>query len=224
MNQKISLERARIKTPRAAAIAGVLFSVLLIVALILIRLSIPASPGDSGAWLQTNPQQVTLALNIVPFAGIAFLWFIGVVRDRLGDSEDRFFATVFFGSGLLFLCMTFASAAVAGGLLLAYSMRPEFVETSDYAFGRSVTYVMLNTYAMRMAGVFMIASSTLFLRLGVTPRWMAWIGYALALALLIIISHVSWVSLVFPVWVLLISIYILAENLRGKTRSQVANA
>jgi hypothetical protein len=55
-----------------------------------------------------------LALYLVPFAGIAFLWFIGVLRDRLGELEDRFFATVFFGSGLLFLAMLFASAAVAG--------------------------------------------------------------------------------------------------------------
>lgn len=33
-------------------------------------------------------------------AGIAFLWFIGVIRDRSGAHEDRFFATVFLGSGL----------------------------------------------------------------------------------------------------------------------------
>ncbi len=224
MDQSMSLNRARLKTPRAAAIAGVLFSVLLIVALILIRLSIPATPNDSGAWLQTSARQVTLALNIVPFAGIAFLWFIGVVRDRLGESEDRFFATVFFGSGLLFLCMTFASAAVAGGVLLAYNQRPDFTQSGDYAFGRAVTYVMLNTYAMRMAGVFMIASSTLFLRLGVTPRWMAVVGYVCALALLIIISHVSWISLIFPLWVLLVSVRILVENLRGKPGAAAVGA
>lgn len=224
MNQNTSLERARLKTPRAAAIAGVLFSVLLIAALILIRLSIPSTPNEPGAWLQSSPRQVTLALNIVPFAGIAFLWFIGVVRDRLGESEDKLFATVFFGSGLLFLCLTFTSAAVAGGLLLTFSMRPEFLQSSDYTFGRSITYVMLNTYAMRMAGVFMLSSSTLFLRLGVTPRWMALVGYGCALALLIIISHVSWISLLFPVWVLLVSLYILVENLRSKPGAAAAEA
>jgi hypothetical protein len=52
----------------------------------------------------------------VPFAGIAFLWFIGVLRDRLGELEDRFFATVFFGSGLLFLGMLFLACAIVGGL------------------------------------------------------------------------------------------------------------
>ena len=59
-----------------------------------------------------------LALNLLPFAGIAFLWFIGVVRDRIGQGEDRFFATVFLGSGLLFIAMLFVTGAVAGGLVL----------------------------------------------------------------------------------------------------------
>ena len=158
-----------------------------------------------------------LALNLVPFAGIAFLWFIGVVRDHLGEQEDKFFATVFFGSGLLFLGTLFVSAAVMGGLIIVYAAGlADPTETGTYALGRAVTYVVLNTYAMRMAGVFMISSCTLFIRTGVTSRWMAWLGYALALLLLLTITAFSWISLVFPAWVLLISIDILVENLRGR--------
>lgn len=118
MSQNLDLSRSRLTTPRAAAIAGILFSLLLITSLVLIRLSVPQNPGDAGDWLAGGWRTITLALNLLPFAGIAFLWFIGVVRDRLGESEDRFFATVFLGSGLLFLAMLFASAAVAGGILL----------------------------------------------------------------------------------------------------------
>jgi hypothetical protein len=58
---------------------------------------------------------MAIALNLIPFAGIAFLWFLGVVRDRIGEREDRFFAKVFLGSGLLFVGMMFVGAAVAGG-------------------------------------------------------------------------------------------------------------
>ena len=78
--------------------------------LLLFRLSVRADPLEAEAWLKTRSNTVALALNLVPFAGIAFLWFIGVLRDRLGELEDRFFATVFLGSGLLFLAMLFASA------------------------------------------------------------------------------------------------------------------
>jgi hypothetical protein len=220
----MALDRSRLTTPRAAAIAGVLFSVLLIASLLLIRSSIPGDPRDTGAWLSSNARRVTLALNLVPFAGIAFLWFIGVVRDRLGEHEDRFFATVFLGSGLLFLAMLFASAAIAGGIIVAFGESPAtFAESGPYAFGRALTYVALNTYAMRMAGVFMISSCTLFLRTRVTPRWIAYVGYLLALALLLTISHYAWTSLLFPLWVLLISVYILIENLRGKTGGLAAD-
>lgn len=77
-----------------------------------IRVSIPADPtADSAAWLESNLKLVSFALNLVLYAGIAFLWFIGVIRDRLGEQEDRLFATVFLGSGLLFLALTFVGAA-----------------------------------------------------------------------------------------------------------------
>jgi hypothetical protein len=67
--------------------------------------TVPASVrADRWRWGRGLRQVRTpnaLAVNQVPFAGIAFLWFIGMLRDRLGEFEDRFFATVFFGSGLL---------------------------------------------------------------------------------------------------------------------------
>ena len=120
MDQQTTLARSKLTSPRAAAIAGILFSVLLIASLVILRLSIPADPRDAGGWLAGDTSLIEVALTLLPFAGIAFLWFIGVVRDRLGEHEDRLFATVFLGSGLLFLAMMFASAALAGGILIAY--------------------------------------------------------------------------------------------------------
>ena len=81
----------QLKAPRAGAIAGILFSILLIISVVLIRLSIPASPADPGTWLSHSAQSVRIALNLLPFAGISFLWFIGVLRDRMGANEDRFY-------------------------------------------------------------------------------------------------------------------------------------
>ena len=125
IEQQATLIRKGLKTPRAAAAAGILFSLFLIAGLVLFRLSVRADPLEAGVWLKTSSNTVALGLNLVPFAGIAFLWFIGVLRDRLGEFEDRFFSTVFLGSGLLFLAMLFASAAVAGGIILAYAAKPD---------------------------------------------------------------------------------------------------
>ncbi len=215
MNQEITLTRKGLRTPRAAAFAGIIFSVLLIASLVLIRVSVPQRPGDAGDWLVHRWRTVNLALNLLPFAGIAFLWFIGVVRDRLGEFEDRFFATVFLGSGILFLAMLFVSAAVAGGILDMYGMTPGLlIETGMYTFGRTVAYQIMNVYTMRMAGVFMISTCTISLRTGIIPRWMVWIGLASALFLLFSLGFFYWAPLVFPLWVLMISIYILVANLR----------
>ena len=62
----------------------------------------------------------------------------------------------------------------------------------------------------------MISTCTLFVRTTVMQRWMALLSYALALVLLLSIAWVSWIALIFPLWVLLISVYILIENYRGK--------
>jgi MFS family permease len=207
----------RLTTPRAAAVAGILFALLLSAAYILIRISIPANPADGGAWLEERGNMVALALSLVPIAGIAFLWFIGVIRDRIGKLEDKFFSSVFFGSGLLFLAMTFVAAALAGGLLTSYAIIPtELIDSGLYTFIRTVMYRISNIYAIRMAGVFMISLATISVRTRIMHRGLAFLTYGLALVLLFSIGYSLWVTLIFPAWVLIISVYILVLNLRSK--------
>jgi hypothetical protein len=207
----------RLRTPRAAAIAGILFAVLLATIVILIRISIPEDPADGGRWLTERGPTVALALSLAPFAGIAFLWFIGVVRDRIGHYEDRFFSSVFFGSGLLYLAMVFVSAGLAGSLLSTYAIIPdELVDNGIYTFGRAIMWRISNVYAIRMAGVFMISLSTIWVRTHTMPRWLVFLTYGLALVLLVSIGYSLWVTLIFPAWVLIISVYILASNLRSQ--------
>ncbi len=151
MQPKEELTTARLRAPRAAAIAGILFAILLMAGLGLIRLAVPANPLEAGAWLQTRLNTVVLALNLVPFAGIAFLWFIGVLRDHLGEREDRFFATVFLGSGLLFLAMLFMSAAMVGGLIIAYTADPSrILGSTTFTSARAIAYEVMNIYAINI--------------------------------------------------------------------------
>jgi hypothetical protein len=197
------LTHAQLKTPKAAAIAGIAFSLLLLLILWLLRTSIPADPLEPGAWLATDTRAVTVALNLVPFAGIAFLWFIGVLRDRLAQLEDRFFATVFFGSGLLFLAMLFAAAAVIGAVVLVASISApdELMNSATFRFARAASYIIMNVYALKMAAVFMISTSTVVIRTGIAPRWIAFLGFLLALMLLIGSFFISWSFAVLPFWV-----------------------
>ena len=223
METDMTLNRSKLTSPRAAAIAGILFSILLLISLVLIRISVPSDPQEAGTWLSGDWKTVSLALNLLPFAGIAFLWFIGVVRDRLGSSEDRLFATVFLGSGLLFLAMLFSSAAVAGAIISVYGASPNMLISSGiYTFGRTLTYEIMTVYTMKMAGVFMLSTSTLSLRTGIIPRWMAYLGMVLALLLLLTINLFYWAPLVFPLWILLISVHILLANLRKPKKEAIS--
>jgi hypothetical protein len=203
-----------LRTPRAAAVAGVVFSVLLAAALVLLRLSVPADPRVAGAWL-TDPGRrtaVAIALNLIPFAGIAFLWFIGVLRDRVGQREDRFFATVFLGSGLLFVAMLFVAAAIAGGLLTAAARSSGPPGQDTLALGRDVTGSLVNIYSMRMAGVFMLTTVTIARRTEIVSRWLTVAGIVAALVLLVTVGISAWVELLFPAWVLALSIDILIAS------------
>lgn len=215
MPQQIELTGRHLKAPRAAAIAGIVFSILLVTSLLLLRLAVPSDPMKPDAWIDVDSARVVFALNMMPFVGIAFLWFIGVLRDRLGAREDRLFATVFLGSGLLFLAMLFAGASVLGAFVIT---RATHVHTSSsfetLTFARALTANIVNIYAIKMAAVFMVLTSTLVIRTGVAARWVAILGYALSLPLLFGSRLIDWGFFVFPAWVLLISLYILADNLR----------
>lgn len=209
----------RLTTPRAAGVAGILFALLFTASLVLLRIAMPADLSGGTDWVVQGARLITLALGLIPFAGIAFLWFIGVVRDRLGEFEDRFFSTVFYGSSLLFLAMVFVSASIAGGLLASSQITTGELPNPDVvAFSRAVMLQISNIYALRMAGVIMISLGTIWLRTGLMPRWLTVITYLLALALLLIIDLSLWVTLIFPAWVLMISVFILALNLKKPAR------
>ena len=150
---------------------------------------------------QTEPALCLWRWGYCRLPGIAFLWFIGVVRDRLGPLEDQFFATVFFGSGLLFLALAFVSAALAGGILATYALEQRrFIDSGMYTLTQAVLYRITNVYAVKMAGVFMISLATIWVRTRLMPRWLALLTYVLALGLLLSITSSLWVTLIFPGW------------------------
>jgi hypothetical protein len=209
------LTNKRLRTPRAAAIAGILFSGLLIALLLLFLSAVPRDALEQGAWLSASLERVVLATNLMPFAGVAFLWFIGVVRDRLADAEDRLFATVFLGSGLLFLAMMFVAAAVFAAIVIVHAARPASLAASPaFSLARAFAFAIVNVYAIKMAAVFMLITSTIAVRTAFVARWMAAPGFAMALFLLFASQWFDWSFIVFPVWVLLISVYILITNFR----------
>ena len=153
-------------------------------------------------------------LYLGPFSGIAFLWFVAVIRDQIGEREDRFFATVFFGSGAAVrrapvrgagrreLHRRWASGSSTCG------RRPR----TRSGVTRSLAYTLLFGFATRAAAVFLFSTATLGLRTRTFPTWFALTGYAAGVLLLLVVNIWDWVVLLLPAWVFVISLSILRRE------------
>ncbi|MFO0912624.1 MAG: hypothetical protein U0795_06690 [Pirellulales bacterium] len=200
---------------RVIAVAGILFATLFVASFALIHAAVPADPRDPGVWM-TDPglrRWVSLGLNLVPFAGIAFLWYMAVLRNHIGLLEDRLLATVFLGSGLLFVATLFVCAGVSRGMLDDFGHLPNPGEDSAYRLARGITYSLMNGFGMRMAAVFMFVTSSIGMKTGVFPRALSVVGFVFGAVLLASIADFVWISLLFPLWALILSVYLLCSPL-----------
>jgi hypothetical protein len=197
-------------TPRAAALAGVLFALLFGTALILIRTTLPEQAEYGTQWATTGRGRLHLAAVLMPFAGITFLWFIGVVRSGFGRFEDKFFSSVFIGSGLLFLAMMFVATSVGVALSSSHAFAQDAgADAEVVAFGQMLLLTLTKTYALRMGAVFMISLATIWLKTGLMSRWLVGVTYLVALGLILSSDISMWLTVAFPVWVLVVSVLLL---------------
>lgn len=223
MTQTNMLDQRRrlLNTPRAAAVAGILSGGLFITVQLLLRSILPDTPGADVKFSPNSIAQLSLATHLVPFAGIAFLWFLGVARDRLGRKEDQFFSTVFLGSGLLYLAITFTATGFGGGFLSTFVLTGSTPGEEVLLFARTTVLGFNNNFGVRMAAVFMLSSATMWQRTRVMPRWLALLTYLLGLGLLLFVNLSLWVTLIFPVWILMVSVLILISNYRRQIKAEV---
>ena len=202
----------QLRNPASAAVAGIIFSVILIVVLVQFHGSVPAG-RPSTDWLndESRRQGVKTAVSLIPFAGIAFLWFIGVIRTRLGDREDKLFATVFLGSGLLFVALLFLAGALLTTVLTLFE-RGIPVGADSLLLLVVFTKSLMGMFGARMAAVFTISVSSIGMRTKILPKWLVVLGYLTGVILLLSPPLSNWTQLLFPTWVLLFSLYILVAS------------
>ena len=218
------LTSRRLRTPRAAAIAGILFALLYATSFFLLLRQAPGRSGDVVEWLARDGAYLVTGFDLLPYEGIAFLWFMAVVRDAIGHFEDQFFSTLFFGSGVLFLAMVFLFGALASGTLDVYLHEPAIARRGEVLeLVRAVTNEALIIYSMRMAGMFTFVLGTIWLRTRLMPRWFAGISFVTALLLLFSVGFSHWMVLVFPAWVLAVSIVLLWRVLRQSGAARLSN-
>ena len=121
------------------------------------------------------------------------------------------------------LSWTVLGFALVGALLAGVRAgQVQQYDENTVAFGRAVMLEVSNVYALRMAGVFMVSLGTIWLRTGLMPRSFAVLTYALAAVLLFVTSLSLWVTMVFPAWVLAVSVGIIVRTRRGESAVRAA--
>jgi hypothetical protein len=197
-----------LRTIRAAGVAGLVFSGLLTSALIVLRLN---QAGSVDGTIGVGDGSL-IALYLIPFAGIAFLWFLAVLRRRIGRSEDQFFATVFLGSGLLFIAMLFAADATASAAITAARLRSALPGDPAFVFGKALAEALFYVFAVKMGAVFMLVSSNIGRRTGFLPRWFIVLGGLGAVVMLVSVGFFEPLAVIFPAWVAIVSVLLLRAH------------
>lgn len=202
----------RRRTPvESAAAAGIVYALLSVGALMLVS-RVPGDPtvAEWRIWIgdSTNRRMLLLALALASVASVAFLWFVAVVRRRIGEREDRFFATVFFGSAMVHIAIWLVAVATVAALAIDGStpgaVGPEIVD-----FAQGISSALLFVAGPRIQAVFVASTSTMFLRTRVVPVWVAYFGYALAGVMFLIPILATPLGLGLPLFVFVSSVVIL---------------
>jgi hypothetical protein len=200
-----------------AALAGVACAMQLALTGFLLsrQPGVGASDAELARWFvdPSNRETVLIGLNFAPIGAVSFLWFIAVIRKRIGDREDRFFATVFFGSGLTFaiLAVTSAVAAAAPTLVVQYGgvVSPD---RQTIALAHGLWFGLYVVGGSRFAAVFMFVTSTVGTKFGAFPRWLSIFGYIVAVVLFVAGGFSGSLDFLFVVWLLVVSLTLLVRR------------
>jgi hypothetical protein len=212
-----------VRSVEAAAIAGIAYALLSAIALII--LASPPAPSEPDAtiteWYSQPDHRAMLAIGLAlsVTAAIAFLWFVAVIRRRVGQREDQFFATVFLGSGILLTGVTLVGAAVLASPSMTIDLTDGDVpDTAVLAsltgLGDSLLYFAL----LRVQAVFVMSTSALAMRTNTFSRYLSYFGYLTALIMFVMPIATEPVGFAFPLWVAVISLALFTRRTDVKDR------
>jgi hypothetical protein len=220
--------RGRFTSIEAAAIAGILCAAGWSAALFGFR-SVPSiTAGDAEIASYYNDPDVgrkeLLLLNVAVIATIAFVWFVGVIRGRLGEAEPRLLGTVFLGGALITAALVLVGFAALTAPAVLADARGRAPDPGSIATMRALATTTLAVCAPRFAALVMISTATLARATGALPRWLVLTTYAAGLVTLVVVTVSEPAPYVFPTWIALVSVVLLVRRPDGKLARASENA
>lgn len=208
--------RSRMVSIEAAAIAGIVCAVGWSLALrgLLSAPSLGATDAEIRAYYadSSNGTTAIVWLQVLVMSTIAFLWFVGVVRGRLGDREPRLFGTVFFGSSLLLAAMLFVGTALLSAPAVLVAIGERTPDPAAVSVTRAAAAVVLSVFAPRITTLVMFSTASLGRATGALPNWLIVVTYVIGVVEFVNVNFATPIVYLMPAWIALVSIVLLVRR------------
>lgn len=213
--------RARLRSIEAAAIAGVVCAVTWSIGLrgLLAAPSVEAPDEEIiRYYADTRPGFYTLVLlQFIVIGTIAFLWFVGVVRARLGEGEPKLFGTVFQGGAILMAGVVLVGTAALAAPAVLVEVGGRLPDPGAASLTRALAVTLLSVFAPRVATLVVLSTAALGRATGALPRWLVWLSYAVGVFEFVNITVAPTTVYVFPAWIALVSTVLLIRRSSGSS-------
>jgi len=199
-------------SPLLPAVMGTLFVLLFLLGSWIVSTAAAATQGKIALLKFYESDQnrllVIFGLYLIPFAGIAFLWFVASMHEWMiqrAGRQDRLLSSVQQGSGLLFVALSFCSVAAGASIAISLQYLGTPIpgpQTASQLPG--LGYTLFFVYALRAAGMFTLVTSRFAQSTNVFPRWLSIVGYLVGIVLMLSVTFSHLLGLIFPLWILLV--------------------
>jgi hypothetical protein len=212
------------KRRQAAARTGWLAIVhaLLILAAYVLLNPAPNPSSDNTAFMEyygsssSHTAIVVAGFYLLPFAGIAFMWFIIALRIWIRRTSeglrDEFYSTGQLVSGVVYLTLLLVAAASIAVLALDAGPADAGLDPQLARQFTELSWALAAVFAMRMAAVFVVTTAALGRRHGFLPKWFSLASYVIGAILLVGTSVSQLLVLVMPVWMLILGGLLLVRS------------
>lgn len=208
--------RRRFASVQAAAIAGIVCAIGWLVSLngLLSAPGVGATDAEITEFYADDgaTRMAMVWLQVLVFSTIAFLWFVGVVRARLGDREPRLFGTVFFGASMLLAALLFVGASLLAAPAAMAALTERAPDPGAAALTRSAAAVLFSVFAPRIATLVMFSTASLGRVTGALPRWLVWATFVLGVFEFVNVTVSRSTLYSVPVWIAVVSVVLLVRE------------
>lgn len=217
------------RTASITALAAIVHAVLFLISVALM-MTVPGQQATDAQiidfYRSPDTRRVTLVgLYLMPFAGIAFLWFIVSmrfwIRSVVRSGRDELLSEVQLVSGVVFLALFMTSAAAMSATAAAVEFAESPIDPIEARILPGYGATLLIVLAMRIGAIFIFSSTTIARGSPLIPRWFVVVGYLVGLFLLLSLSLSPVLVIVFPIWVLVFGLLMLQRARRIPADVQV---